>query len=266
MTILEASLPQSTYDLGMTSGRAEYRKVFEQLLDAGATAYKWPRQQVPRRPPLVNMLLEIDASDELILRVADAGAPLNARGHMSEHYPPDFLTPLQAVVLHSRERLARELISRGADVYAPVTAPGGFIALQIACARNLSFRFLEYLVVVQGVDVNERPAPNGTTSLAAAVKKCSLNTVEFLLDHGADINATMESRDHYEHIKTQVYRSLDIAVIFGYLDKVEFLLKAGGRSGQAGLGFAIEIAAKKRTLCYTFSSTAMECETWSSYS
>lgn len=239
LTILEASLWNRSFGKNLESLR-----IFERLLNSGASVHQWPRKRLERWKPLICLLLDARASDDLILRVVDVGAPLNALSYGSRD---DNLTPLQAALDRKRERLARELIRRGADVHAPAHPMSGLTALQAACSSSLPTQLVEYLVAVLGVKVDEPPAKNkGLTSLAGAVDRGSLNTVEFLLNRGADVNATCR---YYipvfpDNCNPRV-RPLDLAVYNGNLDMVELLLKAGGRSREAGLGGAIRIAAKK---------------------
>lgn len=242
LSVLEASL-WNCYPIMDERLRLEYQRIFERLLDSGAPVHHWPRKPLKSWRPLICLLLNVQASDELILRVVDAGAPLNACGY--GHWRGNE-TPLQRALIYRREGLARELIRRGADVHAPASTHSGCTALQAACG-SLPFRFVEYLVDVLGVNVNEPPAKvDGLTSLTEAVKSGSLNKVEFLLNHGADVNATcrfvvaiIPDNDNPR------VRPLDLAVYNGNLDMVELLLKAGGRSRDAGLGGAICIAAEK---------------------
>lgn len=239
LTILEASL--WNWRSGMDSG-AEFQRIFERLLDAGAPIYQWPRKRLSKWRPLVSMLLGLRASDNLILRVVDAGADLNACGYGNRERLQN-VTPLQAAIIHRRDILARELICRGADAYAPASPQSGLTALQAACLYDLPIQFLEYLVDVLRVMIDEPPAENsGVTSLAGAVCGGSVNTVEFLLDHGVDVNAMCRFGAIIPDDKNALIRPLDLAVYCGSLDMVELLLKAGGRSRKAGLGGAINIA------------------------
>lgn len=243
LSVLEASLWNCELYVD-DSSRQEYQRIFERLLNSGAPVHHWPRKRLENWRPLVCLLLDVQASDELILRVVDAGAPLNACGYGRWTRG---VTPLQCALIHRREGLARELIRRGADVHAPASPQSGCTALQAACGYKLPIHFLEYLVDVLGVNVNEPPSKViGLTSLAEAVTNGSLNTTEFLLDHGADVNATC--RDFLTIIPDSDnprVRPLDLAVYNGNLDMVELLLKAGGRSRDAGLGGAICIAAER---------------------
>lgn len=242
LTILEASLWNWRFS---SDDDSEYLGIFERLLDAGAPVFCYPRKRLSKWRSLISLLLKLGASDGLILRVVDAGASLNAYGYGHSHLLQD-VTPLQATLTHRREKLARELIRRGADVHAPASPKAGLTALQAACLNDLPIHFLEYIVVALGVKIDEPPAKvSGLTSLAGAVWGGSLNTVEFLLDHGADVNAMCSFSAVFSDDKNPLIRPLDLAVLSRSLDKVELLLKAGGRSRKNGLGGAIGIAANE---------------------
>lgn len=246
LTILEASL-WNLPPFGMRHS-SEYQRTFERLLDAGAPVYHFPQKRLSKWQspiPLLFCLQPSDARDDLILRVVDAGPPLNDCGYSKEIYGNN-MTPLQAAIICGNETIARELIRRGADVHAPAHPRFGFTALQAACLHEIPIHFLEYLVIVLGVDVDEPPAKTGgLTSLAGAVLQCSLNTVEFLSDHGADVNAACSFQANFKDNKHDLVRPLDFAAAFGSSDMVEFLLKAGGRSGKAGLGGSMGIAERQ---------------------
>lgn len=234
LTVLEASLHR---DFSMADGPfSDYLDIFTRLFEAGAPVRHRPRPQLEIWNPLVCQLVEAGAEDDLIFRVVDAGADLNerCRGGYRE-------TPLVAAISNGRERLAEELIRRGADVHAPASDDGGCTALQAACHAGSPFQFIESLVKVQGADVNEAPGEyHGKTALQLAARSGFLSLVEFLLDHGADVNALSGGCEG--QIRRE--RVLDIAAGKGLLDMTEFLLKAGGRSATPGLGGAIRLAKR----------------------
>lgn len=249
-SILEASLRTTSEDLDVSQNLV----IFQRLFYAGAPVHHWPRKQLPEWTPLIVLLLEAGADDELVLEVVDAGADLNATGYGYNDRTGSEklnLTPLQASLAHGRERLARELIRRGADVRASASQQYGLTALQAACQFGVSIPLLEYLVTVLGARVDEQPAEmGGLTSLCAAASNGSLSTVEFLLDHGADVNARIKwhtlGNPYGVDCKHRLVRPLDYAVNAGRLDMVELMLKAGGRSSTAGLGGAMMIAKEWR--------------------
>ncbi|KAH8768993.1 hypothetical protein F5883DRAFT_553288 [Diaporthe sp. PMI_573] len=238
ITILEASL-QGTDLTRAEEPFPDKLWVFTQLFEAGAPVQQRRRSQLKEWQPLICLLVDADADDDLILRVLAAGAELNERG-CSCASTSGRMTPLEAVISDNRESLAQKLMERGADVHTPAGDGFTFTALQAACRVNCSFRFIEFLVTVQAADVNEAPgAKGGTTALQWAAFHGSLPVAEFLLAQGAAVNALSGSGR---------LRALDFAAMGGKLDMVEFLLKAGGRSGTAGLGEAIHIAKESRHL------------------
>lgn len=242
LTVLEASLhgvdfcSQPWYSL-----QAEYVDIFTHLFEAGAPVRKYLRPCLEERQPLICRLIAAQAEDDLILRVIDAGANLHEQGSGCQWHH----TPLALAILDGREKLARELVRRGADVHTPADGDQGLTALQAACLAGSSLEFVKYLVIVQGSNVNEAPRwKDGHTALQAAAWQGLLSVAEFLLDNGADINA-LSSELGYSWLPAQC-RALDYAASAGRIDMVEFLLKAGGRSGSASLNGAIGAAKHSR--------------------
>lgn len=236
LTILEASLHR---DFSQSEGPcSDYLDIFTHLFQTGAPVRYEPRTQPEGWNPLVCQLLRAGAEDDLILRVADAGAELNERGHVGRR-----ATPLVEAIFGRREKLAKQLIQRGADVHAPAGDDGGCTALQAACWAGSSFQFIEYLIKVKGANVNEAPSENGgMTALQFSTMHRSLSLVELLLDHGADINALSGRFGYFPGWIHDRRRVLDLAAEIGTLDMVEFLLKAGARSATTGLGRAIDLS------------------------
>lgn len=242
LTVLEASLHRAVFafepgpipnDLGL----------FERLFEAGAPVQHCRRPGLQRWRPLVILLLELGAADDLILRVVDAGAALNERG-WNNYAAGGNKTPLQKAISRGRESLAREFIRRGADVHAQADRIIGSTALQSACNHRVSLQFIEYLIKDQGADVNEAPSDiGGMTALQGAASCGLLSLAEFLLAHGADVNALSGK---FGSLLSHQRRALDIAAMMGRLDMTEFLLKAGGRSSTSGLGGAIHLAKENR--------------------
>lgn len=246
LTVLECSLHRAGFS--MEPGPfPEDLEMFKRLFEAGAPVRHWQRPELERWRPLLFLLLQARAPDDLILRVADAGAELDERG-WDNYAAGGNKTPLQKAMSRGRETLARELIQRGADVHAHADRIFGSTALQSACGSRSSLQFAEYLVKEQGADVNESPAEiGGMTALQASASRGYLSLAEFLLAHGADVNALsgrFGGLPSPERLARR--RALDFAAMMGRLDMTEFLLKAGGRSGAAGLGGAIQMAKENR--------------------
>lgn len=239
LTVLEASLREMSI-----CERSDALDLFTLLFEMGAPVRQWPGSQIKPESALISGLLNADAEDELILRVLDAGAELNTRGSRWDHRTAGTIPPLQAAIIMNRERLAQELLRRGADVHARAHGSShGSTALQIACSTGSSLQFIEYMVAEQGANVNEEPGRgSGSTALQNAANSGALSVAEFLLSYGSDVNAL--SGQFLRQGKFQRFRALDFAAMRGRLDMVEFLLKAGGRSGTAGLGLAIHVAGE----------------------
>lgn len=254
LTILEASLHEGQWMRRCLSEldpelRKEDIGLFKRLFDAGAPVTHRPRPQLQNWQPLTSTLLEAEASDDLILEVIDAGVDLNERTCVDGPVGQSDWTPLQEAISRGRETLAKELLRRGADVHAPARGVFGCTALQIACWVPTSFQFIEYLVAVHGAKVNEPPSEvNGKTALQRAASNGCLTLAEFLLDHGADVNALsgyLRLRFKDQQTFPRRFRALDCAAQMGKLDMVEFLLKAGGRSSRGCLGGAIHVAERR---------------------
>lgn len=243
LTILEASLHRQR-----TRGEMPfpgYLEVFTHLFEAGAPVQHKPRPQLQEWQPLICRSINAGADDDLILRVIDAGADLNERGCVGDCRPAyhEWTMALPAAILDEREKLAQQLIQRGADIHAPAGEKGGFTALQAACFIGSSFEFVEDLVKVQGANVNEAPSEiYGRTALQQAACSGLLSLAEFLLDNGADVNALSGIIEQGRPPHRQ--RAVDVAAQRGRLDMVEFLLKAGGRSGTNGLDGAIDLCKR----------------------
>lgn len=243
LTILEASLHRQRLRGEMPF--PGYLEVFTHLFEAGAPVQHKPRPQLEEWQPLVCRLINAGAGDDLILRVVDAGADLNERGRVGHHSPAyhEWTMALPAAILNRREMLAQQLIQRGADIHAPAGEIVGFTALQASCFIGSSFEFVRYLVKVQGANVNEAPSEEfGRTALQWAAYSGLLSLAEFLLDNGADVNALSGIMEQGRPPNRQ--RALDVAAQYGRLDMVEFLLKAGGRSGTTGLDGAIYLCKR----------------------
>lgn len=244
LTVLEASLYGKEFRIRNQQGPfTERLEIFKRLFDAGAPVSCPPRRQLKKWRPLLCLLLDAGADDDLILQVADAGADLN--GNVCDLGPQDNRTPLQRAVADGREELAKELIRRGANVHAPAGYFRGYTVLQAACNFDHSLQFIEYLVLEQGANVDETPARiSGMSALQWAAFRGSLSLAEFLLDNGADVNGLSGNVGilHGENQMVCRRRALDYAALAGRLDMVEFLLSAGGRSGTGGLNRAINAA------------------------
>lgn len=237
LSILEASMHR--YFWRAEGPFTDYLSIFTHLFEIGAPVPYRTQPQSKEDDSLICQLINSGAEDDLILRVVDAGANLNARGR-GNWCRRD--TPLVLAILNCGEKLARAFIRRGSDVHAPGDDDGGLTALQTACAGD-SPEFIEYLIRVHGANVNEAASKNrGSTALQQAVRSGSMSLVEFLLDQGADVNG-LSGEGGYLRLDMK-HRALDLAASDGKIDMVEFLLKAGGRSRSGGLSGAIDLARR----------------------
>jgi hypothetical protein len=244
LTILEASLLHAP---GYPRENSDYLDVFQRLLDEGAPIRQRPGCQLEHWEPLTRLLVWAGAGDDLILRIVDTGVESNRREWTYQTTHSNWI-PLVPAIMAKRETLARELIRRGADIHAPAGSDHRLTALQAACDADSSLQFIEYLVVENGANVNEAPAEDlGHTALQCCK---SLPVAEFLLDHGADVNALSGRHDVRPNWIRFKYRrrALDEATEAGRLDMLEYFLKAGGRSGYGGLQGAMMLAKENKRL------------------
>ncbi|XP_055634090.1 protein fem-1 homolog C-like [Toxorhynchites rutilus septentrionalis] len=117
------------------------------------------------------------------------------------------LTPLTAACKSENFEMVKYLIENGADVQA--TASSGVTYLIDSIESEPLCRYL----ISKGVDVNGHDS-NGNTALHCAVENEGMDTIELLLDHGADPFAKNHSGDD----------ALQIACIAGALEIADYLL------------------------------------------
>jgi hypothetical protein len=204
----------------------QYFNTFNNLLSHGALI------DGSSLAPILQLLIEVRASNSLIHEVLHAGANINAQHHVKYG-----LTPLQQAVSSHRVSVAIELMNLGADVNEPAYHDGGSTALQAACLPNPLYNadtplsFIRYLIE-KGADINAPAAEiDGATALQGAAIRGSLNVACVLLDYGADVN-TVSANSVLLSLK--VGSALDYAAAGGALDMVQLLKDAGGRSAHPG--------------------------------
>ncbi|CAF4065249.1 unnamed protein product [Rotaria sordida] len=184
------------------------------LIRYGANVNQSPKGQVARDLHIENqtpLLIACMKNHEAIIRyLIQSGANVNLT---SEHGTSPFL----AICQHNNVILARLLIRHGAryDVETKNRYDGKINSLIIA-AESGSFDIVRLLVEI-GLDVNYKIEGTGETAgrtpLFHACAKGFQDIVEYLIDHGADVNATEDSG----------LSCLHIAAAMGHADIVRIL-------------------------------------------
>lgn len=145
----------------------------------------------------------------------ERGAPVHARDAQGN-------TPLLLAASYGDATLLRVLLDRGADVNA--TNASGSTALLRAAPDFAKIK----LLVDRGAQVNVRSALGHTPLMVTARSANSHEAVEFLLAHGADVNAT----------NIDGATALMAAAAGGDEKTVQLLLKHGANANaQPGIGF-----------------------------
>ncbi|KAL7677270.1 hypothetical protein ACOME3_003507 [Neoechinorhynchus agilis] len=136
-------------------------------------------------------------------------------------------TPFLAICQHNNLEMAKLLIEHGAryDVET-FNLYGGKINCLIVAAESGSFEVLK-LLVERGLDPNYEIQGTGETSgrtpLFCACAKGYLDIVQYLVDHGADVNSTERSGLSCIHIATTM----------GHIDIVRYLVEKGADVNQS---------------------------------
>ena len=115
---------------------------------------------------------------EQIQHLVVKGADVNARTIRGE-------TPLMVAAIAGNGEIVNYLLQRGADINAQSTS--GLTALHAAAYTGETEIVL--LLVTRGAAVNDSSNRFGTTPLILATEENHIETVDSLLEHGADINA-----------------------------------------------------------------------------
>jgi hypothetical protein len=195
-------------------------QIWERLFSLGATAccYRGHGQRaIQPEKCIMTLLIQCGADDSLIFKAFHAGADLNCIATAVEFDE----SPLMAALMRGRFRLADELIKRGADVNHNASVRPLFVAASHIHQHGRSF--VKYLVIA-GADVNGTSRRvGGMTALHGSASSGALENVAFLLECGADIQAT-------------AYGStpLDLAAANGRLETCRLLMEAGGKSARSG--------------------------------
>ncbi|KAH6855607.1 ankyrin repeat-containing domain protein [Chaetomium sp. MPI-CAGE-AT-0009] len=196
----------------------EDTEIFKYLAEMGAdlsSAYVGDSESLRRSPVVANLILS--SADNSLLRFAlRIGARFDGRfGPVENNYAS--LTPLQAAAGKANLGMVKELHARGADVNAEPSETGGATALQAACTGEYDagtrLAVVEYLLD-HGADVNADRAIEGETALSAAARGGYVEITICLLKCGA--NEVGSS-----------WAALYFAVRNGRLDVVQVLLNNG---------------------------------------
>jgi ankyrin repeat protein len=141
------------------------------------------------------------------------------------------VTPLFLAVKNGHADTVTCLLDSYADIQ--VISSGGYHALHFAAEKGYS-NIIELLLRASGADVNVE-TPSGSTALLLATKGKHEDTVKYLLEVGADINASSKG-----------YNALHLAAGCGHAKIVEYLMQSGidpqlcTPSGKTALLLAIE--------------------------
>lgn len=219
------------------------------VLEAGATLNGRGKTHGPgatRQTPLEAAIAK--GRETLALELIRRGADVHTPADESRTHTALQTACYRNCSLHFIECLITE---HGADVNEAPAQIEGCTALQAAASCGSSS--VTEMLLAHGADVNEASSHHlGFTALQRAASCGSLSVAEMLLAHGADVNALGGEMgpmknfygDPWTKRQSPKCRALDCAAMAGRLDMVDFLLKAGGRSGAAGLGGAIAIAKR----------------------
>ncbi|CAF1008766.1 unnamed protein product [Rotaria sp. Silwood1] len=194
------------------------------LIRYGADVNQSPKGQVARDLHIENqtpLLIACMRNHESIIRylIESGGANVNVTSERGS-------SPFLAICQHNNVELARLLIRHGAkhDVEAKNLYDGKINGLIVA-AESGSFDILR-LLVDAGLDVNYKIAGKGETAgrtpLFCACAKGFQDIVEYLIDHGADVNGTESSG----------LSCLHIAAAMGHADTVRILCEHGANVDQ----------------------------------
>ena len=154
---------------------------------------------------------------DMVRVLLEAGAEWATMGH--------WLTPMHVAAENGREEALEELVAHGASVKGEP-----FDCTPLHCAAEGNKVFVLQSLVKLGADVDARTVheyPMGKTPLQWATSTGALESMAFLIEHGASINSPLGD---------PMFPSspLDIAVKFNQMVAYTFLKKQGARQNQRG--------------------------------
>ncbi|CAF1105763.1 unnamed protein product [Adineta steineri] len=198
-------------------------EVVELLIRHGADVNQSPQGEVARDLHIENqtpLLIACMKNYETIIRhLIESGANVNVTSEYGS-------SPFLAICQHNNVELVRLLIQHGArhDVETKNENDGTINGLIVA-AEYGSFDILR-LLVEAGLDVNYKVEGKGEsagrTPLFCACAAGFQDIVEYLIDRGADVNATEKSG----------LSCLHIAAVMGHADTVRILCECGANVNQ----------------------------------
>lgn len=156
------------------------------LLETGAD----PRVSTPFG--MTPLLLAVRAG-----QLAAAKAMLrSSKVDVNQRFPLlDDITPLMHALILRNEALAEALLSAGADPNVPSDSGNSLHIFARMNSRFLprdavrDYSRIGRLLITAGADVNFRLPRTGRTPFMLAVEHANLSAIEFLFQHGADVNA-----------------------------------------------------------------------------
>ena len=157
----------------------------------GGEQHSTPLIEVCKGRGMISDEDEEEGAYDLARLLIEYGAKVNLRPSL------DWNTPLQIACLKNQAKLAKLLLSHGADINAP-------------CSIRV-----EYSVTVRDLGA----IPTGFNALQAAISRQNIEMVDLFLSRGANVHVAASS--------TMIFTALQTAAIAGNIPIVERLLKAG---------------------------------------
>lgn len=149
---------------------------------------------------------------KIVKYLVENGAPINPKIKELRR------TPLHAAVEQGDMSIIDYLIEQGADLFAIDSS--GYSLLETATGNEKDLFPLVKLLVDRGFDVNGLGVRHHSTPLSKAASSGHLDSVKYLVEHGADLEMRSGPRDHTPLL----------AIMSGYepnLEVVRFLCESG---------------------------------------
>ncbi|TPX08074.1 uncharacterized protein E0L32_010274 [Thyridium curvatum] len=195
----------------------------------------------PLPKDVISWLLEVHASNDLILFALDCGAYTNTHASRWE-----WEGILSSIALRDRLPLLRGILERRCVEINPVDLATAFGIVNSSRIQASPLERLETLQFMEQFSPDLKILSNSTIAKLATDNACfgHVDGMIILIRHGLDINAVIHIS--YGTIgDTRCLTALDSAASAGYLDMVQLLLNSGGMSavpGETGCDGAIAMA------------------------